>query len=740
MRRTRSLSRRRVISPTVLQYEAVECGAASLKIVLGYLGRALPLSELRQRCGISRDGVTALELKAAAQSLDLMVNAYRCSAEHLRREGLFPCILFWNFNHFLVLEGFSRDGKAWLSDPAAGRRRVSWGEFQRSFTGVVLELHPDEGFTAGGQEPSRYHRVPALLAPYRPLLPWIVLTAVTAALPELFIAGATGQLIDGVLQEGRQSLGIPLLWISGLAAAALIALLQVQSLMLRSLGNQLRHRLSGLLFISLFSLPYRSVLQRLRGELASRLLLPFALVQLGIGGVITVLLTLVSGLVALLVGLLIAPWLALTTLTIAGCSTAVALWIRTQRSDANTRLALVQSKTIGVGVDVVQRIEDIKANGRETMAFRLWSAGFINGLTELQQQGLASALAGLVGTTSGFVLRCSVILIGGLLILRGQLTLGELTAFQFLMGLIQAPLQQLSQLTSALQQLDGQLGRLNDLIDAEPDPTVRSLQLAPPAVAGKRPEPRQRRLAGALELRGLGFQFSRTTPLLFGDLELTLQPGQHLAIVGPSGSGKSTLLRLLAGLMQPSRGTVLYDGRPWLAWDDPTLRSSMALVSQDGFVFEGSLEENLTLWDPSCSRSQLLTALDQAGLLQELGGATALGLKLRDAGSNLSGGQRQRLEIARALLRRPSLLLLDEGTSALDAVRERQILDVLKQTPRTLITVAHRLQAAQISDHVLVLERGQPVQQGNPQQLAASDGPYRRLLEAEGVAGLELIG
>jgi ATP-binding cassette subfamily B protein len=729
MRRARGLSRRRVISPTVLQYEAVECGAASLKIVLGYLGRVLPLSDLRERCGISRDGVTALQLKAAAESLELTVNAYRCSAEHLRRAGQFPCILFWTFNHFLVLEGFAH-GKVWLSDPAAGRRWVSWRQFQAGFTGVVLELHPGEGFSPGGREPGLYHRVPALLAPYRLLLPWIVLAAVAAALPELFVAGATGQLIDAVLQDGRQTLGIPLLWISSLAVAVLVTLLQVQNLLLRRLGQQLHHRLSGLLFISLFSLPYRVVLQRLRGELATRLLLPFALVQLGIGGVVTVLLTLVSGLVALLVGLFIAPWLALTTLTIAGCSTAVTLWIRSRRCDANTRLALVQGRSIGVGIDVVQRIEDLKANGLETTAFRQWSAGFIDGLSDLQQQGLASALVGLIGSSSGFVLRCSVILIGGLLILQGQLTLGELTAFQFLMGLIQAPLQQLSQLTSQLQQLDGQLGRLNDVVDAEPDPTVRSLQLTKPG------EP-ERRLAGGVELRDLGFRFSRNTPPLFGGLDLTLKPGQHLAIVGPSGSGKSTLLRLLAGLMQPSRGTVLYDGRPWLAWDDPTLRASIALVCQEVFVFEASLEDNLTLWDPSYGPGQVLNALDQVGLLQELGGAGALGLQLGQAGVNLSGGQRQRIEIARALLRRPSLLLLDEGTSALDGEGERQILGVLKQTPRTLITVAHRMRAAQISDQVVVLDQGRPVQQGSPQQLAARHGPYRRLLEAEGLIETE---
>ena len=321
-------------------------------------------------------------------------------------------------------------------------------------------------------------------------------------------------------------------------------------------------------------------------------------------------------------------------------------------------------------------------------------------------------------------------MVGGLLIILGQITLGELMAFQFLMGMIQAPLQQLSLLSSQLQQLDGQVGRVNDVIDSDVDPAVRSFQVAAalPAAPG---DQAQRQLHGALELRDLGFQFSSTNPMLFGGLDLTIQAGQHLAIVGGSGSGKSTLLRVLAGLYHPSQGSVLYDGRPWLDWDDTTLRASIALVSQDVFLFPASLEQNLSLWDPRYTTSQALVALQEAGLLDDLGGAGALALHLGEGGGNLSGGQRQRVEIARALLRQPSLLLMDEATSALDDRRERQIMQAVKSVPRTLVTVAHRLHAAQISDWVLVLEQGQLLEQGHPRDLARSGGAYARLLEAE---------
>jgi ABC-type bacteriocin/lantibiotic exporter with double-glycine peptidase domain len=719
----RTLTHTRVSTPTVLQYEAVECGAASLKIVLGYLGKVMPLADLRERCGISRDGVTAVQLKKAALSLGLEVKAFRCSAKHLLDKGQFPCIIFWNFNHFLVLEGFSKD-KAYLSDPASGRRSVDWEEFQTSFTGVVLELRPGEGFSSGGSEPGLYRWVPALIAPYRSLLPWLALVSLAGSLPELFIAGATSQFIDGFLTNGRQNIAIPVIWITAIAVVVLVALLNLQKLLLRSLGNLLLKRISSLLYISLFSLPYRYFVQRMRGEVATRLILPFSLVQLSVTGVIDFGLSLGSGLLALIVGLLISPWLALLTVAIAGGNTALTLWIRELRKGDNYKLAMIQGKAGGIGMYVIQCIESIKASGLENEAFMQWSASFNEGLAELQKQSLASSLVGLMGTTSGFLLRCSMIMLGGLLIILGQITLGELMAFQFLMGMIQAPLQQLSLLSSQLQQLDGQVGRTNDVIDTDVDPSVRSFQVA--AAAGP-----SRQLHGELELHDLGFQFSSTTPMLFGGLNLKLGAGQHLAIVGGSGSGKSTLLRLLAGLYHPSQGRVLYDGRDWLDWDDPTLRASIALVSQDVFLFPATLEENLSLWDPRYTTSQAIEALEQAGLLDDLGGAGALSLHLGEAGANLSGGQRQRVEIARALLRQPSLLLMDEATSALDDRRERQIMASVKQSPRTLVTVAHRMHAAQISDWVLVLNQGQLIEQGHPRDLAGSDGPYRRLLEAE---------
>ena len=717
---------RRITAPTVLQYEAVECGAASLKIVLAFLGRVVPLAELRERCGISRDGVTAVQLKRTAQSYGLDVRAYRTSAEQLKLKTAPPAVLFWNFNHFLVLEGFENN-KAYLSDPASGRRSVTWDEFQTSFTGVVLEFTPSASFERGGSEPSLYHRVPQLIRPYASVLPWLLLVAIVAAVPELFIAGATAQFIDSFLQEGRENIAIPVVWITVIASGVLIVILNLQKLLLRTLGNLLTRRVASLLYVSLFSLPYRYFLQRMGGELSQRLLLPFSLIQLSVNGVVDFMLSLGSGLIAVLVGLLISPLLTLVTLLLSGGNAGFSLWMRNVRKGDNFRLAMVQGKAMGVGMSVVQSIESVKASGLENESFVQWSASFNEGLEELQKQSLANSLSGLVGTTSGFLLRTGVVLLGGVLIILGQLSLGELMGFQFLMGMIQAPLQQLNLLTNQLQQLDGEMGRLNDVVDTMVDPSVRSF-----TIASREEGTNEALLQGRVQIRDLAFQFSNTTPRLFGGLSLDLQPGQHLAIVGGSGSGKSTLLRIVCGLFQPTEGSILYDGRPWMDWDDPSLRRSLSLISQDVFLFKATLLENLTLWDPRYSPADALLALKDAGLLDELGGAAALQMQLMEAGRNLSGGQRQRVEIARALLRHPSILLMDEATSALDERRERSVVAAVKRSSCTLITVAHRLHSAQVSDLVLVLHQGEPVEVGHPSDLAGrTDGHYRRLLAAE---------
>ncbi len=739
-RKPTRLSAKRVKTPSILQYESVECGAVSLKIILSYFGKTVSLAELRRDCGISRDGATAAQLKRVAEKHGMAVRARRMSYRKLPAEAKFPCIIFWNGDHFLVLEGFDRNGShAYLSDPARGRTRLTRDLFNKSFSSVVLELEPAAGFEANTiqEQPNRW--IWPELGRARTVLGLLIVLGMLAGLPDLFIAGASSQFVDGFLQEGRRNLGLPIIWLSGTALLVLGLILGLQKYLVREMAQRMSQRLGAMAMFSLLNQPYRFFAQRLRGELATRMILPNAIVRLGVAGLLDYMVSLGSSLVALVVGFLISPVLSIFSLSIIGSNIALTLVLKQVRLDQNLKLSVIEGKTQGKSIAALSGIEAIKSSGLESTAFRDWVGSFTETLSELQRQSLGNSLAGVIASTSGFVLRSCVVLIGAALIIAGRMTLGELIAFQFILALLQGPLDQLTLVNSQLQMLDGQLGRLGDLLEGEVDPLVRSFspqQAAPSALprAGEtapEADPGADKLAGSIDITSLGFRYSCTTPLMFSPFNLSITPGMHVALIGGSGSGKSTLLKLIAGLYTPTQGTIHYDGKAWEEQDDLLMRNSLGYISQEIFTFTASIYDNLTLWNPRYSLAAAQKLLEESHILDDIGGATALERVLKESGSDLSGGQRQRVEIARALLREPTLLLLDEATSALDDRTERQVMAFIKRRGNTLISVAHRMYTAEISDLVVVLDRGEVMQVGSPAELRAQAGIYADLLQAE---------
>lgn len=732
LRRPVKLSEKRVRTSNILQYESVECGAVSLKIILSYFGKTVPLSQLRSDCGISRDGASAAQLKRVAVSYGMDVRARRMSHRKLPSEARFPCIIYWNNNHFLVLEGFDRDGShAYLSDPAKGRIRLTREIFDKSYSSVVLELEPNAAFEPNPEKERINQWIWPELGRYRALIALLIILGLLAGLPDLFIAGASSQFVDGFLQEGRQELGRPIIWLSSIAILVLGLIVGLQKYLVREMAQRMTQRLGAMAMFSLLSQPYRFFAQRLRGELATRLILPQSIVRLGVAGLMDYLLSLGSAMVAVIVGFMISPLLSIFSLSVIGANIAITLVLKQLRLDDNLKLSVIEGKTQGKSIAALTGIEAIKSSGLESNAFRDWVGSFTETLAELQKQSLGNSLAGVIASTSGFVLRSCVVLIGGALIIAGRMTLGELIAFQFILALLQSPLEQITMVNSQLQMLDGQLGRLGDLLEGEVDPLVRSFSPKPlKALPGRGPEGAET-LAGGLKIAGLGFQYSCTTALMFSGLSLSITPGMHLALIGGSGSGKSTLLKLIAGLYTPTEGSILYDGKRWEEHDDQLIRNSLGYISQEIFTFTASVYENLSLWNPQYGIAAAQKLLEESHILDDIGGATALERVLRESGSDLSGGQRQRVEIARALLREPSLLLLDEATSALDDRTERQVMEFIKRRGSTLISVAHRMYTAEISDLVVVLDQGEVMQVGTPRELRAQRGPYADLLLAE---------
>ncbi len=729
----KKLQRKRVKAQTRLQYEAAECGAASLATILAYFGRIVELSELRLACGVNRDGSNAKQVLKAARDYGLTTNAYRSSGETLSSEGRFPCIVFWGFNHFLVVEGFD-DHHAFLSDPAQGRVRVEMEEFLDNFTGIVLEFEPGPEFRTGGSERSPLLSLPAKLRPYSRSLLQLLCVASAQAVFGLLVAGFTSGFIDNFLQNQRLYFGIPILWLLLLSVLGWLAVLSIYYLILRRMELLLSKRLTADLFRKLFQVTFGFYQTRFQGEIASRMLLGMQTTQVVISNLLRFLLSLWTSVLMLIVALFISIWLALLVLVVIGANLLLNWWLTEQRYDANRKLALEQGKAQGKGLQGINNIEAIKASGLEFDFLSQWQGSFGNVVIQNQLLGSQIAMATVTASGSTFLLNALIITVGGLLIIAGKMSLGTLVAFQFLQGQLTAPISSLPQLNASLQRLIGDLARLQDLDKSEDDPLVRSFAMSETTGLGVEEETSNeaKRLEGMIELEQISYSFDVNSPPFIDQLDLTIPAGSQLAIVGSSGCGKTTLIRLLAGLYQPSGGTLLFDGKPWQQHGDRVMRNSLAYVPQQVFVFNASVHDNITLWNPAYGLEDLETAANDAQVLDTIRAhPKAFQRPLRDNGSDLSGGERQRLELCRALLRKPKILLLDEATSALDNATQTRVLEALKARRLTTVSVAHRLDAALRSDQVMVMQDGKVIEIGSPKDLLARQSAFQALVQAE---------
>jgi ATP-binding cassette subfamily B protein len=495
-------------------------------------------------------------------------------------------------------------------------------------------------------------------------------------------------------------------------------------LVLRRLENLFIRRVSVTVFTQLFRLPFHFFLSNQPAEASARLALGMQIGQMAVSKILAFCLSILRALTILIFTLLISVKLTIVSLVILVANLLVTAQITQRREGENRKLAMVQALADGIGTSGISTIESIKASALENEFFNKWSDKFSVGVNGQQIQSLYVAFTGVLGDVSTFATQAAIVIIGGFLILDGSLTLGSLIAFQFLLGSVVAPLGSISDFANTIQQLTGLSGRVSDVIANDKDARVQSF-----STIESQPQPR---LIGHIEGKNVHYRFPEAEHPIFTGLNFNIPAGTHLAIVGGSGSGKSTLLKMIAGFYSQNQGSLLYDGKPWEEIQDLQLRTSMAYVAQDVFLFRATIFENVTLWDPRFDQIDAYQALCDANLRQEIDSyPDGVNRMLRDNGSDLSGGQKQRIEIARALIRKPSVILMDEATSALDDRTEADVLSVIKSKDRTLITVAHRMLSAQLSDQVIVLDRGKIVQQGHPKELENVPGYYLNLLLSE---------
>ncbi len=705
--------------------EAVECGAASLGIVLAFHGRIVSLSELRVECGVSRDGSNAANVVKAARRYGLKAKGFSVPLEDVGAIAA-PFIVFWNFNHFLVVEGF-RKGRAYLNDPASGRRTVSLQEFDESFTGVVLLMEPGRQFQAGGSEPKVTRALGSRLKGFGRDLGLAVAAGLLLVAPGLAIPLLTQLFVDLVLIDGRQDWLRPLLLGIGLLTLLRVVSRLLQLRFLRELRTKLAIKLSGAFLWHVLRLPTSFFAQRFAGEISSRLTLNGGIADALSGQLATVIIDCTMLLFYVIVMVYYDPTLTLIGVALA-CGNVVALrWIARRRVDANLRLRQEEGKVVGVAIAGLQSIETLKASALESSFFARWAGYYAKAGVARQELGLTNHSLGVLPGTIAALTTMLILVVGGLRVIDGHMSIGMLVAFQGLMAMFQEPVGTLVGLGSTLQTLEGDMQRVDDVLlhplDAETGQAGR------PAPGDGEPV----KLEGRVELRNVTFGYSRVAPPLLENFNLRIEPGQRVALVGGSGSGKSTVAKLVCGLYEPWAGEVLIDGRPRSQISRRVLANSVALVDQDILFFAGTVRENLTLWDETVSRDQLQQACADAEIREVVlcltGGYEG---QLLEGAANLSGGQRQRLEIARALVQRPALLVLDEATSALDAETEFTIDRKLRQRGCSTLVVAHRLSTIRDSEEIIVLAGGKIVQRGRHEELWSEEGEYARLIRSDG--------
>jgi len=710
--------------PVVMQMEALECGAASLTMVMAYYGKWIPLEQAREDCGVSRDGAKAGNIARAARSYGFNATGYRFEPDALKTRAVFPCIIHWEFNHFVVLCGFKR-GKVYINDPARGNIVISEQEFDEAFTGVTVIITPGEEFVPSGRAKSMFTFAGRRLKGTGSALAFLAVTTSVLSICAIATAGFSRFFLDELIGGNNPGLTGSFLILFSILTAVQILAAWLNELYSYRIKGKFAAVGNSTYFWHVLRLPMRFFSQRMAGDLEQR--------RLSNANIANLLIRTVAPLIINTVMLIFYLFLMLSysvPMTLIGIGSVllnifVSFYISRKRVNITRVMMRDESKLYSETISGIEMIETIKSSGAENGFFSRWSG--YEASVNRERVKFAGIDTG-PGKIPSLIIELAndiILLLGVYLIIKGDFTSGMVLAFQGFLIRFLLPAQLLISAGQSLQEMRTEMERIDDVMEYPTDPILDSDD--PETEAGP-----SGKLSGKLELRNVTFGYSKLSPPLIENFSLTLEQGKSVAFVGGSGCGKSTLSRLISGLYRPWSGEILFDGKSINNIDREQFTSSVAVVNQDIILFEDTISNNIKMWDNSIEDFEMILAARDASIHTEImkrsGGYS---YKLLHGGLDFSGGQRQRIEIARVLAQDPTIMIMDEATSALDAQTEYDVISSIRERGITTIVVAHRLSTIRDCDEIVVLDNGKVAERGTHDELMENHGLYEKLVTSE---------
>lgn len=703
--------------PVIMQLEELECGAACLCMVLGYYHKWIPIEEVRNTCGVSRDGVSAGNILRAARFYGLNASGYRCPVSTLMKNVTFPCIAFVHGCHFIVVCGV-KNGMIYVNDPAKGNDKYTEKEFDEIFNNILIQFSPSESFQPSGKPKSMLSYVKKRLKGTTVAIVFACLTGIIASMIGVISPAFSRVFLDYLLPGENPQWVWPFLILLAIFDFVQIIMTGLQSVYSLRINGKMAVIGNSTFMWKIFKMPIQFFSQRRAGDIqqrqasnatiASTLIETFAplflnllmmLFYLGVMLKYSWILTMI-GLFSMSVNILLSQYIAKKRINITSVS---------MKESAN-----LASTTI-IGIDM---IESLKSTGAENGFFTKWAGIQANANAQQVQYAKTDVYLSMIPQFITTVTNYLILLSGAWLIMSGEFTIGKLMAFQGFLGSFMSPAITLVDTGRTLQEMRTNMERIDDVMEY-PDENIFS----------EKTDSIYQPLSGKIEMKDVVFGYNILSKPLIENFHLSIEPGQSIAIVGDSGCGKSTISKLLSGIYEPWSGKILFDGKPLKEIYKGVFRSSVAVVDQDITLFEGTIADNIRMWDLNVDDMAIIQASKDAqfhdDVMKRPHGYKG---KLQEDGRDLSGGQRQKLEIARALASNPSILIMDEATSALDAKNEYEVLQAVKKRNITCIMIAHRLSTIRSCDKICVMESGKIQGIGTHEELMKNNALYQNLV------------